>query len=203
MKTSRVDTLVFDLFGVLIAFDNERVYARLAAHCERPERALTQLNGLMARNDIVTGKRSLLEVHQELTNTHGLKLDFPAFEAAWLEPYHESMMGMRELIETLAPRRRLVLLSNIDGYYWPVVQESQPELRLFEALFLSFELGLAKPDAQIFQQVCRRTQTSPEQCYFIDDTLPNVEAAIAVGFCGHWFRGVNGLIADLAEFGLD
>ena len=187
---------------MLIAFDNELVPARLAAHCESPEQALNQLNGLMARGEIITGKRTLLEIHQELVDEHGLTLNFPAFETAWLEPYHASMAGMRELIESLSSRHRLVLLSNIDGFYWPVVRDSQPELKLFESLFLSFELGLAKPDAEIFRRVCRRTQTLPEQCYFVDDTRANVNAALAVGFRGHWFRGVDGLIADLGECGL-
>ncbi|HEX2674360.1 MAG TPA: HAD-IA family hydrolase, partial [Polyangiaceae bacterium] len=110
--------------------------------------------------------------------------------------------GMRELVADLSARYRLVLLSNIDGYYWPVVSNSQPELEHFAVKFLSFELGLAKPDAEIFRRVCERCQTRPEQCYFVDDTRANVDAAVALGFKAHWFRGVSGLIADLGALGL-
>jgi len=197
-----VDTLVFDLFGVLISFDNELVYARLAAHCESPKQALTRLTGLMARTEIITGQRTLVEIHQELVDTHGMTLGFSAFQSAWLEPYHGPMLGMPDLVADLSARYRLVLLSNIDGYYWPVVRGSQPELEHFEAQFLSFELGLAKPDAEIFRQVCERSQTRPERCYFVDDTRANVDAALALGFRTHWFRGLTGLIADLGALGL-
>jgi HAD superfamily hydrolase (TIGR01509 family) len=204
MKTSQqgIQTLVFDLFGVLISFDNELVYARLAAHCADPKQALSRLNGLMARTEIITGKRTLSEIHSELVGEHGLTLGLPEFQAAWLEPYHESMLGMRELLADLSSRHRLVLLSNIDGYYWEVVRDSQPELEYFDALFLSFELGLAKPDAEIFRRVCELCQTPPGRCYFVDDTLANVDAARTLGFQGHWFRGVSGLLADLGEWGL-
>jgi 2-haloacid dehalogenase len=192
-----VTTLVFDLFGVLISFDNEQVYARLAAHCENPKQAFTRMTGLMARKEIITGKRTLSEIHQELVDTHGMTLGFAAFQSAWLEPYHAPMVGMRELVADLSARYRLVLLSNIDGYYWSVVRDSQPELKHFSSLFLSFELGLAKPDPEIFRQVCERSQTRPERCYFVDDTRANVDAALALGFNAHWFRGVSGLIAEL------
>jgi|SRR6478609_721147 len=204
MKTraTSIDTIVFDLFGVLISFDNDLVYARLAAHCAVPEHARLQLKGLMARPEIITGKRTLAEIHEELVDAHGLTLNFHAFRATWLEPYHESMAGMRELVADLSQRHRLALLSNIDGYYWPVVRDSQPELAHFEALFLSFELGLAKPNPEIFDRVCQLSQTSPERCYFVDDTQVNVEAARALGFKAHCFGGIDALIAELRELRL-
>ncbi|HYP98399.1 MAG TPA: HAD family phosphatase [Polyangiaceae bacterium] len=199
---ANIDTIVFDLFGVLISFDNDLVYARLAAHCAAPNQALIQLEGLMARPEIITGKRTLVEIHRELVEAHGLTLSFPAFEAAWLAPYHESMAGMRELVANLSQRYQLALLSNIDGYYWPIVRDSQPELAHFAALFLSFELGLAKPNPEIFGRVCQLSQTSPERCYFVDDTLVNVEAARALGFKAHCFGGIDALTAELHALGL-
>lgn len=202
MPGTIIDTLVFDLFGVLIAFDNDRVYARLAAHCQRPAEALPRLNGLMARTDIITGKLSMPVIHRELVESHGFTLDFGAFERAWLEPYHWPMEGMRELLGGLSARYQLGLLPNIDGYYWPIVRASQPELERFDALLLSCELGLAKPDPEVFHRVCRRMNTAPERCYFIDDTRANVDAASAMGFHTHCFRGVESFERALREKGL-
>jgi HAD superfamily hydrolase (TIGR01509 family) len=76
-----------------------------------------------------------------------------------------------------------------------------PELQCFESLLLSCELGLAKPDPEIFVQACRIAGAAPARCFFIDDTRANVEAARAIGLQTHWFRGVNALKRELAHAG--
>ena len=196
---SAIEVLVFDLFGVLISFDDDLVIARLARHCADPADAFDRLHKLTARLDIITGESTLPQVHRELVETHGLTLSYPEFEAAWLEPYHEAIPGMAELVEALSRRYRLVLLSNVDRDYWQVVRAMQPELEHFELLFVSGELGGAKPAPEVFRHVCRVTGAEPRQCLFIDDTAQNVDAARALGFHGHVFRSVPELRAALEQ----
>ena len=196
---SAIEVLVFDLFGVLISFDDDLVIGRLARHCTDPADAFERLHKLTARLDIITGESTLPQVHRELVETHGLTLSYPEFEAAWLEPYHEAIPGMAELVEALSRRYRLVLLSNVDRDYWQVVRAMQPELEHFELLFVSGELGGAKPAPEVFRHVCRVTGAEPQQCLFIDDTAKNVDAARALGFHGHVFRSVPELRAALEQ----
>ncbi len=187
---SAIEVLVFDLFGVLIGFDDGLVTARLARHCADPPAASERLHKLTARDDIITGVATLPQVHRELVDTHDLTLAYPEFEAAWLEPYHHPIPGMAELVEDLSRHYRLVLLSNVDRDYWRVVRTMHPELEHFESLLVSCDLGRAKPDAEVFQHVCQLTGTEPHQCFFVDDTAENVEAARLVGFHGHVFSSV-------------
>lgn len=194
-----VDVLIFDLFGVLISFDNDIVYSRLARHCADPDAAFIGLNGLMSGRDVITGAVTLRQIHRRLIEQLGFTLDFTAFEAAWLEPYSQAMPGMADMIQSLSQRYRLALLSNVDRYYWQVVRTMHPELRAFESLLLSCDLGLAKPDSEIFLHACRAMRTPPSSCYFVDDTLANVDAARAVGLHTHWFRTVAGLCDALQE----
>ena len=194
-----IEVLVFDLFGVLIAFDDDLVAARLASHCPDPDDAFGRLRKLTARHDIITGASTLPEVHRELVDTHGLTLSFRDFEAAWLEPYHEAIPGMADLAKALSEHYRLVLLSNVDRDYWQVVRAMHPEIDRFESLLVSCELGMAKPDPKVFRRVCQLTGTKPSQCFFVDDTALNVEAAWALGFHGHVFRSVEALTAALRE----
>lgn len=198
---SAIEVLVFDLFGVLISFDDDLVIARLARHCADPTDAFERLHKLTARLDIITGETTLSRVHRELVEDHGLALSWADFEAAWLEPYHEAIPGMAELVEALSGNYRLVLLSNVDRDYWQVVRAMQPELERFELLLVSCDLGVAKPGPEVFQQVCRLTGTEPQQCLFIDDTAQNVDAARALGFHGHVFRSVPELRAALRQSG--
>jgi len=92
-----------------------------------------------------------------------------------------------------------VLLSNVDRDYWQVVRAMHPEFDRFESLLVSCELGMAKPDPEVFGRVCQLTGTKPSQCFFVDDTAPNVEAARELGFHGHVFSSVEGLTAALRE----
>lgn len=191
------DALIFDLFGVMLAFDNDRVYARLARHCADPAAALPRLNGVMARRDVITGRTTLRALHAELAATHGLALDYAGFVAAWKEPYSWPMPGMAKLVRSLAGKVRLLLLSNVDGVYWPVVRAARPELACFDATLLSCDLGMAKPDAKIFLHASACAEAPPSRCLFIDDTLAHVEAARALDFQVHHFTGTQRLIEEL------
>lgn len=198
---SDVEVIVFDLFGVLISFDDDLVVERLARHCDDPSGAFRRLHKITAAHDIITGRSTLPEVHRRLVEAEGLKLSFGDFEAAWLEPYSRSIPGMAELVETLSRGYRLVLLSNVDRDYWRVVRGLHPELDCFESLLVSCDLGMAKPDPEIYRYVSRLTGVVPVRCLFVDDTERNVEAARELGFHGHTFRTLSEFREELRRAG--
>ena len=79
-------------------------------------------------------------------------------------------------------------LSNINDFVMPHVRE-----RLFTAdgrsindyfdyTYLSFEMGLVKPDAAIFEQMIAHSGMNPERTLFIDDSAKNIAAARELGF---------------------
>ena len=200
---SDIEVIVFDLFGVLISFDDDIVATRLAFHCDDPDEACGRLQHLMTSHDIIhdiiTGESTLPEVHRMVVDTEGLTMSYSDFEAAWLEPYHEAMPGMADLVSILSEHYRLVLLSNVDRDYWRVVRGMHPELDYFEALLVSCDLGIAKPDPEIFLHACRVTSTEPPRCFLVDDTALNVHAAQKLGFNGHTFRTVPRLRSALKQ----
>jgi hypothetical protein len=95
---SPVDCIIFDLFGVLVAFDDGLVYARLASHCDNPVNAEQDMQDLVSRPDLICGKLSLAALRSKLVTKYGLKLSLEDFAAAWLASYSEPMPGMRELL---------------------------------------------------------------------------------------------------------
>ena len=196
---SEIEVLIFDLFGVIIAFNDGLVVERLAPHCADPADAARRLHKFTAWRDVITGAVTLRQVHQELVDTHGLAMSFAEFEAAWLEPYSWPIPGIADLVAQLSKHYRLVLLSNVDGHYWEVVKAMHPELECFEFLLVSCDLGMAKPDPEIYRHVSRLTDVEAGHCFFVDDTAANVEAATALGFHGHVFRSVEGLTAELQQ----
>lgn len=77
------------------------------------------------------------------------------------------------------------LLSNTNEAHWTWAVEDcfhgHPE-EFFHSLFLSQEMHMAKPNADIFQSVLSRLQALPGECLFLDDTQSNVDAASALGY---------------------
>jgi HAD superfamily hydrolase (TIGR01509 family) len=197
--SSPVEILIFDFFGVIIEFDNDIVFGRLAPFCSDEADSFFRLNNLMADHDVITGRLPLPDLHASLVDRLGLTLSYEAFLAAWCEPYSHPMPGMADLIRRLSAHYRLILLSNIDLQYWNTIRPLHPELDCFEALLVSGELGLAKPGTAIFHHTVEVAAVSPNRCLFIDDTLHNIEAAAALGFQTHHFTSVEALKEDLVR----
>jgi len=62
----------------------------------------------------------------------------------------------------------------------------------------SHEIGVGKPDPRAFRAACDALGAAPEDCLFIDDAAPNVEAARALGLQAHLFRDNAATIARIA-----
>ena len=75
---------------------------------------------------------------------------------------------------------RTGLLSNS----WGLNYERDGWDTLFEAVVISGEVGLRKPDPAIYALAAQRLDLPPEQIVFVDDLRPNVRAAVAAGMVG-------------------
>jgi epoxide hydrolase-like predicted phosphatase len=72
------------------------------------------------------------------------------------------------------------LLSNSWGLDYP--RDGWEEL--FDVVVISGEVGMRKPEPEIYRLTAARLGLSPEQCVFVDDLRPNVRGAAAVGMVG-------------------
>ena len=70
---------------------------------------------------------------------------------------------------------------------------------LFDAVVVSGEIGMRKPDPDIFLHTAKLLGLDPEACVFVDDLLQNVEGARAVGMTGIVHRNAELTIPELEE----
>jgi putative hydrolase of the HAD superfamily len=68
---------------------------------------------------------------------------------------------------------------------------------LFDAMIISGEVGLHKPEPEIFRLGAERLGVAPGACVFVDDLRENCEGAEAVGMTAILHRGAAGTIAEL------
>jgi putative hydrolase of the HAD superfamily len=77
-----------------------------------------------------------------------------------------------------------------------------PLIGAFEYRFLSFELGLVKPDRAIFETVAASMAVAPDHVLFLDDNALNAESAASFGFHARHVRGVDEARRALADAGV-
>ena len=76
------------------------------------------------------------------------------------------------------------------------------DLVLFDHLFLSFEMGMLKPDVAAFTQVAGLLPVPAERVLFLDDNALNVAGAAAAGFATARAVGVDAARERLVEVGV-
>jgi FMN phosphatase YigB (HAD superfamily) len=107
------------------------------------------------------------------------------------------------MVEALLARFRVALLSNCNEMHWRFLRPQLPVLERFCDLMLSYELGLAKPDPEIFRVVLRRVGRSPpETCAFFDDMPSLVQLARSLGIQAEVFTTAANFRGQLARLGL-
>jgi putative hydrolase of the HAD superfamily len=207
-----VDEVALELRAVI--FDYGRVLTGPpdpAAYAE-----LLRITGLSAdrldqfywkdRNAYDEGKLTGLGFWRQIAHDEGLKLT--ESEIAELNLWDARMWTRGDpamLAWQLAVKQRGLLtaiVSNMgDSVHEHMVREL-PWLSRFDVLVWSYQLGIAKPDPEIYFYALKKLGTQPAETLFVDDKAENVDAAIALGMKGLIFSTVEKLRADLINSGL-
>jgi putative hydrolase of the HAD superfamily len=95
--------------------------------------------------------------------------------------------GMRvepSMIDVLRTARAAGLRTGLLSNSWGLDYEREGWETLFDAVVISGEVGLRKPDPAIYALAAKRMALPPEQIVFVDDLRPNVRAAVVAGMVG-------------------
>jgi 2-haloacid dehalogenase len=201
--TSPPTAVVFDLGGVLIDWDPRYLYRTLFEDAASMERFLAEVTtqDWNAAQDAGRPWAEAIEV---------LSARFPdqrplieAYRTRWAETLGGAVDGTVEVLSDLRERGvRLLALSNWSAETFPVARDHYPFLGWFEGIVISGEVGIAKPDARIFEALIERHGVEPSRTVFVDDSEANVVAAEELGFIGVRFADPGTLRADLERMGL-
>jgi 2-haloacid dehalogenase len=125
------------------------------------------------------------------------------FDERWEETAVGPIPGMPELLGRLHERGNILYgISNSSSEKFSILRRKFALLRLFSDILLSGEVGMNKPDPQIFRMFLERTGLSREGVLFIDDTAANVEAARCLGWDAVIFSSVRNLESAFCARGL-
>jgi putative hydrolase of the HAD superfamily len=105
-----------------------------------------------------------------------------------------------DFIEELRGSYTTALLSNAWDDLRPLLERYWKIDGVFDHIFISAELGMAKPDPEIYQKVIDSLQQHPSEMVFIDDFIENVQAARNSGLNAIHFQDREGALLELAEY---
>lgn len=185
-----IKNIVFDLGGVIMTLDPAEALRRFKAlglsDAERYLDAYTQ-SGIFG--NLEEGKITAEDFRSKLSSLTEHELTFDECKHAWLGYRKDVPQRNLDLLKELrAKGYRLILLSNTNPFMmdWALSSEFDGKGSslndYFDALYLSYRLGIMKPAPDFFRQVLDNENILPEETLFVDDGPRNVEAAGKLGF---------------------
>lgn len=194
-------TVFFDLGGVLVSVDFMRACKRLEAAGGAP--AAVILETIASGADKLafdTGRLSPQEFAARFCAAIGVRIPYADIADIWCDIFAEQR-EVTDLLDQIAAKADLVLLSNTDPLHLDYVRSHYRFLEKFGRLVLSYEVGHAKPAREIFQRAIGLCAPGTRMIYF-DDVAEYVLAARACGLPAEQFVDAARLRLDLEGFGV-
>ena len=182
-RLRETDTLVFDVGNVLLTFEPEKVASLLPErHRQALSRALFGPDWRWSAFDL--GVETNEAIAQSVADAAGV----PDGKDMVLSAFYGFYRTMKPLpLYTLLPSlksmgKRLFALTNFGEPAFSSACEAFPNLHLLDGVVVSAREKVCKPDPAIFALLIERFGVSPTDALFIDDSLPNVQSAMSIGF---------------------
>jgi putative hydrolase of the HAD superfamily len=193
-----VDLVLFDLGGVLIEVAGVRAMLELTGIASEEELWRRWLTCRWVRR-FESGRCSEADFAAGVVADWQLELSPAAFLAAFQDWPTGPLPGAAELVAQTRASVATGCFSNTNALHWHDHIAAWPLTGLFDHRFLSFELGLLKPDTAAFAQVAELLEVPAERVLFLDDNAVNVAGAAAAGFQAARAAGVHEARQRLAE----
>lgn len=98
--------------------------------------------------------------------------------------------------------KKVGVLSNMPSGVAAVFRRDLPWLARLDSVVLSCDLGVCKPDPQIYRTSLEQLAVAPERVLFLDDKQYNIDGAQAIGMQGALFDSLEATQTRLTKFDL-
>lgn len=209
MSSHSVKNIIFDFGGVIIDIDYwKSINAFIKLGSRDFDRVYSQAGQTAIFDHIDKGLISPDEFRSELRKLFPPHTTLQLIDDAW----NAILIGIPEhrirLIENIKSNYRTFLMSNTNIIHYNVyMQELKQKFgygslsELFEKVYLSFELGMRKPDPDFFKLIIKENDLCPSETVFIDDSEQNLPPAQKMGIQTIFLNKAKD-ITDLFENGL-
>lgn len=200
----KINTVIFDLGGVLIDWNPRYVYRTIF----KTEEEIDWFFENVATHDWNENQDAgypIAKATEELVAQHPeWEKEIKAYYGRWTEmlggPIHETVELFRKMKEI--PGLKTYALTNWSSETFHIALERYDFLHWFDGRVVSGEERTRKPFPDFYQRLLDRYNVDPSQALFIDDNLRNVKAAEELGIKGIQFTTPGKLAEQLKELGM-
>ncbi|MGC1204541.1 MAG: HAD family phosphatase [Flavobacteriaceae bacterium] len=201
----KIDTVIFDLGGVLIDWNPEYVFLDAFNGNRKKMQWFFDTICTMSWNENQDAGYPIQQATDDLVK------QFPEYKT-YIEMYYgnwETMLGGEisgsvKILEALIKSKKynVVALTNWSNETFPIAKKHFEFLQWFEGIVVSGDEKTRKPFEDIYKITLKRFNIKPEQAVFIDDNLRNIEAANKLNINGIHFKNPEELLKDLKTFNI-
>jgi len=193
-------TILFDIGNVLLFFDFSRTLTKLGIDTTSPPTELIE-DFFALRDRVEKGELrgdAFLEEVTALTKYTG---GIDALRDAYCDIFTPNEK-MWETLRSIAGSAQTVLFSNTSDVHMKFIRQRYPDFALFDNAVLSYEVGASKPHSPMYRDAIDRVGADPEQTFYIDDLLTNINTGEDFEFTCHHYQSDrhDALVADLDDF---
>ena len=185
---NKIKNIAFDLGGVVLALSYEQAVQRfeeIGLKNARQHLDAFEQKGIFG--DLESGRINAEDFRRELSVLVGRNLTAEECYTAW-HGYvdHVPQHNLDTILSLRARGYKVCLLSNTNPYMMQWANKDfdgkgHPISYFFDALYLSYECKVMKPNREIFEIMLKGQASLPQETIFIDDGPRNVEVATAMG----------------------
>jgi epoxide hydrolase-like predicted phosphatase len=198
-----IRAVISDLGKVVLWFDNSVFYRKMTAWSLLSADEIRELvhKSLEFVELFDLGRLTPREFYERVIAKLGAKVGYDDFMAAYVDVFSINQPVL-EIMKRLRGKYRLVLVSNVDVVRYGFIKKKFPELMVFDDYVLSYELGVMKPDPEIYRIALEKARALPAESVFIDDMMENIEGAEALGIRSVLYGPETDLEKELGSLGL-
>jgi HAD superfamily hydrolase (TIGR01493 family) len=186
MDIAPSDVVVFDIGGVLVKLGGMAKFVKWTG--QTPDQIKSRWLSFDAVKEFESGRRSFRLFASAVIEEFGLPIGADELRHEMQSWMGEIFDGAQEIVAMTRTQRRVACLCNANEIQWPRVRDDLGLGQWFSHQFVSHEIGLVKPDPEIYRHVERELGVSPGQISFFDDSMPNVEGATRAGWNAYHVR---------------
>jgi HAD superfamily hydrolase (TIGR01509 family) len=198
---TEIEVVLFDLGGVLMDFGGVDPMKALTGIETDDEMWRQWLTNEWVRT-FERGGCTAPEFAAGLVDDWNLSLTAEAFLEEFETWPLSTNPGAEELVASVRAHVPTGCLSNTNAAHWGRSFGQVPLLDGFDFQFLSFEIGIVKPDRELFDRVAELLPVPASRVLFLDDNVLNVEGAREAGFVARHVKGVEEARAALVDAGV-
>ena len=184
-----IKNLLFDFGGVIIGINKENAVKRFKEiGVENIEDYLGEFRQKGIFLEIEEGKITKEQFYDEFRKLAGKNISNDDIDSGWLAFLTDVPAYKLELLKELRKKYKVYLLSNTNpiimnwAYSNEFAETGEVLSDFFDKVFLSYEIGYAKPEKESFEAVIKGTGLNPAETLFLDDGQSNLDEAANLGF---------------------